>query len=442
MPSGPRRAIRTGLVVVMALLLTAPAWAQLPSLPGVPGGLPGGGLPGGLPSTDLDRPLGGAPQNLDPRRLTDLRRLSEQALIRRNPREIDVDDLGRAVVRGELVAIAPSPGSLQAAQAAGFRITHREIVAGTDVDIVTLAIPAGTSARQALRRLRRADPGGTYDFDHIYGEAGSPRPPSAGPPPPSVAMGRPPPPGSSAAGVRIGLIDTGVDVGHPSLAGLSIVQRGFAPGGVRPAAHGTATASLLAGRGGGVRSAAPGAALLVADVYGAGPTGGSAVAVAQGLGWLSSSGAQVINVSLVGPPNAALAAVIQSLSARGVLIVAAVGNDGPAAPPLYPASYPQVIAVTGVDRRDRLLPEASRALHVDFAAPGEALSAARPGGGLASVRGTSYAAPIVAGRLAVLARGGGRAAVDALARQARDLGQRGRDSLYGYGVIGEDIRGG
>jgi subtilisin family serine protease len=191
-----------------------------------------------------------------------------------------------------------------------------------------------------------------------------------------------------------------------------------------------------------MRSAAPGAALLVADVYGAGPTGGSAVAVAQGLGWLSASGAQVINVSLVGPPNAAVAAVIQSLAARGVLIVAAVGNDGPAAPPLYPASYPQVIAVTGVDRRDRLLPEASRALHIDFAAPGDALAAARVGGGLRPVRGTSYAAPIVAGRLAVLSRGGGRAAIDALARQARDVGQRGRDPLYGYGVIGEDLRAG
>ncbi|MDQ0463143.1 subtilisin family serine protease [Caulobacter ginsengisoli] len=427
-------------MVVLGLLLNAPAWAQLPSLPSVPGGLPSG-LPGGLPS-DLDRPVSGVQQQLNPNRLTDLRRWREQELIRRNPREIDVDDFGRAVVRGELVAISPSPGSLQAAQAAGFMITRREAVAGTEVDIVTLAIPPGTNARQALRRLRRADPGGTYDYDHIYGEATSPRPPSVGPPPPATMPGRPPPPGPSAAGVRIGLIDTGVDAGHPCLAGLSIVQRGFAPGGVRPAAHGTATASLLAGRGGGVRSAAPGAALLVADVYGAGPTGGSAVAVAQGLGWLSQSGAQVINVSLVGPPNAAVAAVIQSLAARGVLIVAAVGNDGPAAPPLYPASYPQVIAVTGVDRRDRVLPEASRALHVDFAAPGDALTAARPGGGLSPVRGTSYAAPIVAGRLAVLSRGGGRAAVDALARQARDLGQRGRDSLYGYGVIGEDLRAG
>lgn len=424
-----RGALRIAIVIVLGLAMDAPAWAQLPSLPSLPG------VPGGLPQTELDRPLGVVTQNLDPNRLTDLRRLREQQLIRRNPRAIDVDDYGRAVVRGELIAISPSEASLRAAEGAGFRIMRREAVAGTGVEIVSLAIPSGASARQAMRRLRRADPGGIYDYDHIYGEAGAPRPPDM-----SSAPGSPPPPGRSAAGVRIGLIDTGVDERHPSLAGLSIVQRGFAPGGVRPSAHGTATASLLAGRG--MRSAAPGAALLVADVYGAGPTGGSAVAVAQGLGWLASSGVQVINVSLVGPPNAAVAAVVQSLAARGLIIVAAVGNDGPAAPPLYPASYPQVIAVTGVDRRDRLLPEASRALHVDFAAPGDALAAARPGGGFSTVRGTSFAAPIVAGRLAMLARGDGRAAVDALARQALDLGQRGRDSLYGYGLVGEDLRAG
>lgn len=437
MPASPKSVTRIGLAIVLSLALNLPALAQLPSLPGVPG-LRGGLPPGGLPGTALDQPLG-VTQGLDPRRLTDLRRLREQSLIRRNPREIDVDDYGRAVVRGELVAVSPSPGSLQAAAAAGFAVIRRGLIEGADVEVVTLAIPPGLNARQALRRLRRADPAGVYDYDHIYGEAGAPPPPGrAGP----ASPGRPPGPGGPAGGIRIGLVDTGVDSRHPSLAGLNIVQRGFAPGGVRPAAHGTATASLMAGQG--MRSAAPGAALLVADVYGAGPTGGSAVAVAQGLGWLSASGVQVINVSLVGPPNAALAAVIQSLAGRGVLIVAAVGNDGPAAPPLYPASYPQVIAVTGVDRRDRLLPEASRALHVDFAAPGEDLAAARVGGGFSPVRGTSFAAPIVAGRLAVMWRGGagGRNAVDALARQARDLGQRGRDGQYGYGVVGEDLRAG
>ena len=81
-------------------------------------------------------------------------------------------------------------------------------------------------------------------------------------------------------------------------------------------------------------------------------------------------------------------------------MVAAVGNDGPAAPPQFPASYPGVIAVTGVDAGDRALREAGRALHLDYAAPGADLVAALPGKGYVAVRGTSFAAPLVTARIA------------------------------------------
>src|SRR3546814_6545927 len=84
-----------------------------------------------------------------------------------------------------------------------------------------------------------------------------------------------------------------------------------------------------------------------------------------------------------------------------MLIVAAVGNDGPAAPPAYPASYKGVFAVTGVDSRNRALPEAGRALHIDFAAPGNAVLAATGIDATDRLRGTSFAAPLVAGRLAL-----------------------------------------
>src|SRR3546814_9841190 len=81
-----------------------------------------------------------------------------------------------------------------------------------------------------------------------------------------------------------------------------------------------------------------------------------------------------------------------------MLIVAAVGNDGPAAPPAYPASYKGVFAVTGVNARNRALPEAGRALHIDFAAPGDAVLAATSIDATDRLRGTSFAAPLVAGR--------------------------------------------
>lgn len=429
------------VAVLIVLLAAAPAAAQLPATPGLPG-LPGG-LPGGidlpvdpsLPSTS------GVAADLG--RVTDLRKLRLRELIRQNRDRIDIDGSGAPVVRGELLAVAPSADSLARAATAGFTVMRETAVEGTDVRLVTLAIPRGLNARQAIKRLRKADPGGNYDFNHIYSSAGEDAPmpstPECQSPPPYFSG-----PGGGAAGRRIGLVDTGVDARHPALGGARVEQRGFAPGGVRPRPHGTATASLMVGRAGPFRGAAPGWALLVADVYGDGPTGGSAEALVRGLGWLAANNVPVINVSLVGPPNGALRAVIASLTARGVLVVAAVGNDGPAAPPLFPASYPGVIAVTGVDGRNRVLMEAGRPLHLDFAAPGADMAAAGPGGGFISVRGTSFAAPIVAGRLATLRSaagpGGARATVDALGRSAYDLGPIGFDRIYGRGLVGGDLR--
>src|SRR3546814_7339004 len=103
----------------------------------------------------------------------------------------------------------------------------------------------------------------------------------------------------------------------------------------------------------------------------------------------------VVGFSLVGPANPLVARIVEKVLARGTRIVAPVGNDGPAAPPAFPASYKGVIAVTGVDARDRALIEAGRALHLDYAAPGADIAAADVSGRLKEVRGTSYAVPLV-----------------------------------------------
>jgi len=212
------------------------------------------------------------------------------------------------------------------------------------------------------------------------------------------------------------MIDGGV-AAHSSLAQASIDQRGFA-GPVQPTGHGTAVGSLLVGSAGNFRGAATGAQLFVADVYGGNPAAGSATTIIRALAWAASKRPAVINVSLVGPRNAAMERAVSVLRSRGIALVAAVGNDGPAAPPQYPASYPGVIAVTGVDANDRALREASRSTHLDFAAPGADLVAASPGKGYAVVRGTSFAAPLVAARLAT-AGSSARLALEAVPGKGR-----------------------
>jgi subtilisin family serine protease len=188
------------------------------------------------------------------------------------------------------------------------------------------------------------------------------------------------------------------------------------------------------------RGAAPRTRLYVADVYGLTPAGGSAEAIARGLAWLADSGVRVANISLVGPPNRLLGAAVAAYVAPGRVLVAAVGNDGPAAPPLYPAAYPGVVAVTAVDARQRVLPEAGRGTHVDFAAPGADLAAAGAAGGYLTVRGTSFAAPLVAGEIARRMGEGAPAAIAALARVATDLGAPGTDPVYGQGLVAADLR--
>lgn len=417
----------SALAGLAVLLAAAPVRAQIgvPGVPGVPS-LPGG-LPDRLP-VDADRLQDGVRGRVDralqaPARMRDLIRRSDGAL--------EADPYGWPAVRAEIVAVDPSPAGRRAALDAGFTVLREHRLDGLDLAVVVLAPPRRLSPRRAVERLRDLDPTGVYEFNHVHSPAGSLA--GAGAPPPTTT----PIPPVQAGGARLGLIDTGVDGRHPALAGATIRQQGFA-GADRPGAHGTAVASLLAGRAGPFSGAAPGAVLFVADVYGGSPAGGASTGVAEALAWMVRNGVPVVNVSLVGPRNALVEAAVRRAAGRGVLIVAAAGNDGPAAPPLYPASYPGVVGVTAVNARGRALPEAARGPQVDFAAPGADMAAAGAGQGYVNVRGASFAAPLVAGLLA--RRGGGDRAVQALSAEARDLGARGPDPVYGRGLVAADLR--
>jgi subtilisin family serine protease len=335
-----------------------------------------------------------------------------------------------------VLAIAPAPAVLEQARAAGFTVAGEALLAGLDLQIVTLRMPAGLSPRRALRALRRIDPVGVYDFNHLYTRAGDATPASASDGAGSIAVARPP----AAAAVKMGLLDGGLHRDHPALGG-AVIEHWGCDGARVPSEHGTAVASLLVGQAPGFSGVLPAATLYAADVYCGQATGGNVLTLAAALSWLAAENVAVINVSLVGPPNATLERVIRRLVTLPVLVVAAVGNDGPTAPPLYPAAYAGVIGVTGVDGRQRVLIEAGRGPHVRFAAPGADMLAAAGADAFAAVRGTSFAAPVVAGLLALeVAAAGAEAASSRLAAGATDLGRRGRDDVYGAGLVGERYR--
>ena len=338
-------------------------------------------------------------------------------LVQRNRDTLELDDRGNPAVRGEVLGVDIGPAGIEAARKAGFTLIDQSEIGDLGIRTARFAAPEGMSLTRALRTIRKAAPG-EWTANQLHFESGAATLPTA-----SLLAASPP-----AGSAKIGMIDGGIGQ-HPSLSG-PIEQRGFVVSAPQPSAHGTAIAALMVGEG-SLRGVLPGAPLLAADVYGKTPVGGNALAIAQAIGWMTGRRVTVISISLVGPSNPLLAKTVAAARGRGAFIVAAVGNDGPAAPPAYPASYPGVIAVTGVDGRNHALIEAGRALHVDYAAPGADMLGAKPGGGTIPLRGTSYAAPLVAARLAALPS----PSVAALDREAIDLGKRGPDKIYGRGLV-------
>jgi hypothetical protein len=423
--------LRVTLALVSSLAV-AVAHAQL--------GLPGVRVPLPLPQlSTLDRTLSGVDLRSDTNALEGARRLQVRNLIRANRTTLEADPAGAAMLRREIVALSPSDADLALVQASGFSVLGVRTLDGLDMRLVILQAPPGMSTAQALVRVRALVPAGHFDFNHLYGESGVATVGSeASEPAQSPATQQT----AALPRTRLGLIDGGIDDAHPVFQDLVLHRHGC--GDVRvPSAHGTAVASLMVGRSAEFHGAAPGAELYAGDVYCAVPTGGSVEAVTEAMAWLVHERVAVINVSLVGPPNVILELVVRSVISRGFIIVAAVGNDGPAAAPLYPASYPGVIGVTAVDAQRHILVEAARGPQVRFAAPGADMVAAKSPQGFAAVRGTSFAAPLVACLLAAQLRepDGAAAArvISELASHAVDLGAHGLDPVYGYGLVAADL---
>jgi subtilisin family serine protease len=208
---------------------------------------------------------------------------------------------------------------------------------------------------------------------------------------------------NSGDDVLVAVIDSKIDTAHPDLAGVFAGEYD-ALGTAGPAhAHGTAMAGAIAAHSKLVGVAPKVKLLAVRTFSGSGEAAQSTTFnILKGLDWAAGKNARIVNMSFAGPPDSLLEEMLSKASARGMILIAAVGNAGPKSPPLYPAADAHVIGVTATDADDKLMPQANRGRQVAVAAPGVGILAAAPDGGYQITSGTSVAAAHATGVAALL----------------------------------------
>ncbi len=351
-----------------------------------------------------------------------------------------VPEVRRPAARNaEIVALLPPGTATAILEAEGFQILGRTALTSPPRDMLRLRTTRRESAQAALRRLQAIVPTATADLNRIYrpsrldcSVAGCA----------SFAMvGWPSPPRSCSAETTIGMIDTAVHASHSAFRAGGVETVTLRREDRRPSSerHGTAIAALLVGQSDGAfPGLLPRARLIAVDVFHRGADGRDATDIfdlVRGLDLLAGRGIRLANLSLAGPESPILREAIEAAIAKGMILVAAAGNEGPRARPVYPAAYRDVIAVTAVDGNGRVFRRANRGAHIAFAAPGVNLILA--GAEARPQSGTSLAVPFVTAAAALaLASGAERGTiVDRLRREASDLGPPGHDPDTGWGLV-------
>lgn len=362
--------------------------------------------------------------------------------------EVTVEGGWRAVAREWLVWATDT--QIAALAVPGVQVIAQENLPALGLQLVRLRVAPELDSRAALERQLPKDLHASLDRNHTYASQGHPLHAVQTPRRRQVKESE------GAAGtsapfrcdrpVRVGMVDTAVQTHHPAFSKAEIVVKDFLPAKVdAPVAHGTAVAGLLVGQGQALAMRLPSGQLFAASAfYGRSDysQGATTQSLIQALNWLVAEGVMAINLSLAGPPNKLLGRVVEKVHAKQIALVAAVGNAGPASPPLYPAAFEGVVGVTAVDAEDNVYRWANQGEQVDFAALGVSVITARAINdsqpqAFGRESGTSMAAPVVTARMACeLAAGLSMKNLEAkLNAAASDLGEPGKDPVFGAGLL-------
>jgi len=257
------------------------------------------------------------------------------------------------------------------------------------------------------------------------------------------------------SGIVVAIIDTGIDDTHPDLSGRFVTGRDFSglgsPDGTAPVGpssyHGTMVASLIAGQGktsGGVIGVAPGVSLMSLSI-GLGVAGADTdQQIADAVIWAVDNGAKVINLSLTRNsrtwPASWDEAFLYALE-NDVVVVSASGNrpDGSGSPSA-PGTMPGVLSVGGLTKAKAGSERSSiEGIAIDITAPAEDLFGSFPGGEIRSWAGSSAAAPLVSGLVALMRQADPAASANDILQRliasSDDLGEPGFDGVFGFGAI-------
>src|SRR3954463_4013786 len=354
--------------------------------------------------------------------------------------------------RAATVVVKPSPGARPRLRAAGAEQTVGR-VARLGLRVVRVSgDPAAAAARPSRSRgVSWAEPNATLHAldaapdDPLFartplGRLGAPAGWSA------IGLGRFP----VSGGVKVGIVDTGIDATHEDLIGkvaaCATSSDGETATGARDddAGHGThvsGTIGALADNGIGLAGVAFSSPLVVCKAL-SGDGSGSDADVAACIRWTHDQGAKVISMSLGGGASRTIATAVKYAWERGgrggSVLVAAAGNDGTSAVE-YPAGSAEVVSVGAVDATDALARFSNRNEKVEPPPPGVAVLSTLPGSRYGELSGTSMATPHASGAAALLWDAHPRSTATtirkALDAAVVDLGTPGRDPEFGFGRL-------